>query len=310
MTAPAIAPAVHDWRLWTVDARLVVTDPAALEQAIETCRRITEEVDELASRFRADSLVRRLELTGADQTPIPAVFSALLREALAAAELTDGDLDPTLGRAMQALGRPAASTSTHTLDDGTRLALVDPAPMWRRIRLDTTRDLLTMPAGVLIDLGATAKAQTADWCARAIAEQTGSGVLVSLGGDLATAGPGPDGGWQVHVQDLPDDPEQVVTLRPGLALATSSVQKRRWTTSGQAAHHILDPRTLTPAPLAWRSVTVAAPSATLANTLSTASLVRGRRALRLLADHGLPARLVDLDGQVTALNGWPSEASR
>lgn len=173
MTAPAIAPAVHDWRLWTVDARLVVTDPAALEQAIETCRRITEEVDELASRFRADSLVRRLELTGADQTPIPAVFSALLREALAAAELTDGDLDPTLGRAMQALGRPAASTSTHTLDDGTRLALVDPAPMWRRIRLDTTRDLLTMPAGVLIDLGATAKAQTADWCARAIAEQTG-----------------------------------------------------------------------------------------------------------------------------------------
>lgn len=53
--APAVHTVAHDWRLWTVEARLVVTDPAALDHAIDICHAITDEVDELASRFRSDS---------------------------------------------------------------------------------------------------------------------------------------------------------------------------------------------------------------------------------------------------------------
>lgn len=51
----------------------------------------------------------------------------------------------------------------------------------------------------------------------------------------------------MFVQDLPTDPAQVITLTDGMAVATSSTQKRRWTASGRAAHHILDLRTLSPA---------------------------------------------------------------
>ena len=64
-------------------------------------------------------------------------------------------------------------------------------------------DLLTVPEGVLLDLGATAKAVAADLAADVVASRTGSGVLVELGGDIATRGAHPAGGWQILVDDGP-----------------------------------------------------------------------------------------------------------
>ena len=74
----------------------------------------------------------------------------------------------------------------------------------------------------MLDLGATAKAIAADRCAARVTETTGSGVLVNLGGDIATAGPAPEGGWQVLVSDGDDEPAVAVALPSGAALATSS----------------------------------------------------------------------------------------
>src|SRR5947209_3070737 len=71
---------------------------------------------------------------------------------------------------------------------------------------------VTVPDGVLLDLGATGKAYAAEVCARLVARQCDTGVLVSLGGDLATAGPAPVGGWQVLVQDGPDEPGCTIAL--------------------------------------------------------------------------------------------------
>jgi FAD:protein FMN transferase len=81
-----------------------------------------------------------------------------------------------------------------------RTFLAAPVPAWRRVRLD--RDTLTVPAGARLDLGATAKAWAADHGAAAAARTCGTGVLVALGGDIATAGPAP-GGWGVLVGDQP-----------------------------------------------------------------------------------------------------------
>ena len=63
-------------------------------------------------------------------------------------------------------------------------------PGWREVHLEGR--LLTMPEGVQLDLGATAKAWAADRSAARIAERLGCGVLVSLGGDIAVAGPPPE----------------------------------------------------------------------------------------------------------------------
>src|SRR5262249_59036345 len=84
--------------------------------------------------------------------------------------------------------------------DGPPLKLtVRNVPGWRQIELDEQSGLLSMPAGTRLDLGATAKAWAADRAAARIAADLGCGVLVNLGGDLAGAGRGPDGGWRGRV---------------------------------------------------------------------------------------------------------------
>jgi len=178
-------------------------------------------------------------------------------------------------------------------------------PNWRHVRLDGRT--LSVPAGTVLDLGATAKAHAADLCARQVAAELGVGVLVSLGGDIATAGPAPDGGWRVLVQDGPEEPACTVGLPAGHAIATSSTLRRRWRFDGRSVHHVIDPSTGRPAEPVWRTVTVAAPRCVTANTLTTAAMVRGTAARSWLAGIPVPARLVSAGGDVIAIGGWPQQ---
>ena len=131
-------------------------------------------------------------------------------------------------------------------------------------------------------------------------------MLINLGGDIATAGPAPEGGWQVLVHDDDDDPACSVALPPGAALATSSTVRRRWRRGEDLVHHILDPRTGRSADPVWRTVSVAAQTCFAANTVSTAAIVRGWRALDWIGALGIPARLVDSDRIVHTVGGWPA----
>jgi thiamine biosynthesis lipoprotein len=187
-------------------------------------------------------------------------------------------------------------------------------PGWREVRLEG--ETLTIPEGTRLDLGATAKAWAADRAAARIHRRLGCGVLVSLGGDIAVAGPVPGDGWRIRVQDVtgsPDDPPagpyELIAIRDG-GLATSSIAARRWKRGGDVLHHILDPRTGLPAAPVWRTVSVAAGSCADANAASTAAVIRGRAALGWLAGLGLPARLVDATGVVFTVSGWPAPRRR
>ncbi len=312
-TAPSAASgadgASASWRALGTLVQLVVTDPAALAEARRLLTDDLAEVDAACSRFRADSEIRAL------QDGRPARISPLLAEAIAvalrAARLTDGDVDPTVGAAMSAIGYDRDFEQVKQY--GPKIGLtVRAVPGWREVHLEGQS--LTMPAGVQLDLGATAKAWAADRSATRIASRLGCGVLVSLGGDIAVAGPAPDGGWRIRVQDVtgaPEDPPAgpyaLIAIRDG-GLATSSTAARRWRRGGDVLHHILDPRTGLPAEPVWRTVSVAAGSCADANAASTAAVIRGRGALGWLAGLGLPSRLVDATGVVFTVAGWPSDA--
>jgi thiamine biosynthesis lipoprotein ApbE len=184
-------------------------------------------------------------------------------------------------------------------------------PGWREVRLEGRT--LTMPEGVQLDLGATAKAWAADRSAARLARRFGCGVLVSLGGDIAVAGPVPPGGWRIRVQDTcgrPEDPavgpSSVVSVQAG-GLATSSISARRWRRGSAVLHHILDPRTGLPARPVWRTASVTAASCADANAASTAAIIRGDAAPAWLAGLGLAARLVDVHGIVHTVAGWPPD---
>lgn len=304
-----MAGGAADWPVWSTTARVVVTETPQLDRAVEITRLVLDQVDAACSRFRQDSELAVLAPDLPGGVEVSELLATLVRAALRAAESTGGDVDPTLGNQLAALGydRDIARVADHAF--GTTITTVAMVPGWRRVALDGRR--LTVPADLVLDLGATAKAFAADLAAARIAAELPAGVLVSLGGDIATAGPAPAGGWTILVQDLPADPSATVTLAAGFGLATSSTQKRQWTRSGERMHHILDPRIGRPADPVWRSATVSARSCLEANTVSTACIVRGHRALDLLLDRGLPARLVDRKARVVTVGGWPAEpASR
>jgi FAD:protein FMN transferase len=314
-----VGPDTAQWPVWGTTARLVVTEPAVLPAARTLVERELAAVDAACSRFRADSELMRLTGTPAGTTGPgtggahgePVTVSPLLAElvaaALAAAARTDGDVDPTVGSALRRLGYDRDIALLPGEAHRPLRVRARPAPGWRRIRLDGRR--LTVPAGTELDLGATAKAVTADRCAALVAARCRTGVLVSLGGDLATAGPAPAGGWRILVQDRPGDPACTVAVPAGSAVATSSTASRTWRRAGLILHHVLDPRTGLPATPCWRTVTVAAASCAEANTLTTAALVRGHRAPGWLRTQRCPARLVSTAGEVTTLAGWPDETT-
>jgi thiamine biosynthesis lipoprotein len=72
-----------------------------------------------------------------------------------------------------------------------------------------------------------------------------------------------------------------------------------------AQHHIIDPSTGLPSQSRWRTATVAAGSCVDANIASTAAIVMDRFAAFWLQTAGLPSRLVDRDGHIHRLAGWP-----
>jgi len=319
--AETAASAAASWRALGTLVQLVVTEPRALAEARRLLEADLAAVDLACSRFRADSeictlrAVRGPRATRGPQATVSQQVSPLLAEAIAvalrAAELTDGDVDPTVGAAMSAVGYDRDFEEIQRAGQTEQPVTVRTVPGWREVRLDGRT--LTMPEGVQLDLGATAKAWAADRSAARIARQAGCGVLVSLGGDIAVAGSAPEGGWRIRVQDVtgsPDEPPEgpyaLVAIRDG-GLATSSTRARRWQRGGDVLHHILDPRTGLPAEPVWRTVSVAAGTCADANAASTAAVIRGRAALGWLAKLGLPSRLVDATGAVFTVAGWPED---
>jgi thiamine biosynthesis lipoprotein len=259
-------------------------------------------IEAAASRFRPDSEISALETAAGRPTQVSELLAELLEAGLAAARLTDGDVDPTVGAAIVALGYDR-DFSRLGRDQPIVASATIPAN-WSMVKLADR--VATVPPGVVLDLGATAKAVAADRCAQRVFRATECGVLINLGGDIATAGTTPDGGWQVLVHDDDDDPASSIGLPGGAALATSSTVRRRWRRGGVAYHHILDPRTSRSADPVWRTVSIAAQTCFAANAISTAAIVRGRRAVAWIQELGTPARLLASDRTVHHLGGWPT----
>jgi len=287
-------------------------------EAFESARAAVEAelaaVDLACSRFRPDSELSRLNANAGRSTIVSPLLMQALAQALRAAELTDGDVDPTVGRALELAGydRDFALLTGPGAGAGGQVAITARVREgWREVHVDRERSAVRTPAGVVLDVGATAKAWAADRAAQAAASKAGCGVLVSIGGDLAASGTAPDGGWQVRVTDDHRSdltaPGQTVSIVSG-GLATSSTSVRRWSHHGTTMHHIIDPDTGAPVQGSWRTVSVAAGTCTDANIASTAAIIRSGGALEWLSGLGLPARLVDTEGSVSTVADWPDPA--
>ncbi len=315
---PALAVGTAQFTALGTSASLLVTDPGGTDRACALLRAELGAIDRACSRFRPDSELWRVNNAHGRATRVSALLAEAVAVALAAADVTDGDVDPTCGRSLVRLG----------YDRDFAAARQDPSPLpqpavpaagWRAVELDRRRRTIRLPGEVMLDLGATAKALAADRAAARIAAALNCGALVNLGGDIAVAGDPPERGWLVGILDdqdfdgpgarpAPPRHDAVVTIRDG-GLATSSTKVRAWSRGTAQLHHIIEPSTGMPARSCWRTVSVAAASCVAANTASTAAIIRGDRAPGWLASQHLPARLAGHSGQVVTVAGWPADTT-
>jgi thiamine biosynthesis lipoprotein ApbE len=299
------------WEALGTSVVLRVRDFDALEPARAAVERELDAIDRACSRFRADSELTRVNAGAGRPVRATPLLIEALEVALRAAALTDGDVDPTVGRALELAGydrdwRLLAPPANEPERRTPMIARVRAG--WRTVSLDRAGRTIRLPTGVRLDLGATAKAWAADRAARAASAASGCGALVSLGGDIATCGAAPASGWRIRVTDDhrsdPSAPGQTICIHSG-GLATSSTAVRRWSHAGHTMHHIIDPATGAPVTRTWRTVSVAAADCTDANIATTAAIVRAGAAPAWLADLGLPARFTAWDGRVRTVGSWP-----
>jgi thiamine biosynthesis lipoprotein len=298
------------WQDWSCTVRVVLADglPTSEPPTSPTAdlvervvRGLMDDVSLSASRFRTDSDLARVNRAAGRLVPVRRLTLDLVDVALGAARRTDGACDPTVGRHLVAAGYDADIATVRAR------GVTAPSPGvaaadWTAVRVDRALGRVGVPAGLWLDLGATAKAWTADQAAARLVRALGAPALVALGGDVAVHGRGP--AWPLQVSEHEGGAGEVITLPDG-GVATSSTRGRRWATADGDAHHLIDPRTGRPAAGPYRTATVLAPSCAEANALSTAALVWGDEALDRLAPYA--ARLVDTSGVVVTTAAWPRE---
>ena len=262
----ALRGPAYEWALWSTTVRVVTADPHALPSARRLINAELGRVELAASRVRRDSEVATLP-TGR-RTRISATLTAVLAAALRAAHDSDGAVDPTRAPALQ---------------------VVDHAADWRRIDLDQWAQTVFVPRGVELDPDVIARPWAADRCASVVAETLDVGVLVSLGGHIATAGPAGGGAWEILVGEHGDHTARrgaLVAIPTGLAVVTAT---------SETGHR-------------YRTATVVAAECVTAATWAIATLADPHAYPEGLCGRGLPARLVDADGAVTYCGGWPEDA--
>src|SRR5947199_5112130 len=136
-------------------AVVAVTDPASLAQARATVEQVVARFDEACSRFREDSELTALNAAAGEPVQVSPLLLEAVEAALRAARVTDGDVDPTVGEALIALGYDRDFDSSG--EGGAATVRVASVPGWSTVTVDHAAGTVCTARGVVLDLGATAK---------------------------------------------------------------------------------------------------------------------------------------------------------
>jgi FAD:protein FMN transferase len=269
---------------------LVDTDDRALANAAwRTAEREARRIEEKFSRYKPDNVVHRINHSGGTPIPVDEETASLISYTATCHEMSGGLFDITSG----VLRRVWTFDGSDRVPAEAAVQEVLRHVGWHRVTWEGS--ILTMPAGMEIDLGGIGKEYAVDRAAALIAAEIPYPFLVNFGGDLYASGwrrgrrP-----WRVGV----DDPERTgeaalyrVDLPRG-GLATSGDARRYVVWKGRRLGHILNPKTGWPVEDAPRSVTVLAPTCVEAGTLSTLAYLQGARAGHFLREQGVQFRIV------------------
>jgi len=263
----------------------IETDNAELAERVgAAAEREARRIEQKFSRYRADSVVGKINFGAHQGLVVDAETASLLDYAGQCYELSGGLFDITSG----VLRRVWRFDGSDKIPNPKKVRELLPLIGWSKVSWRPPE--LTLPPGMEIDLGGIAKEYAVD---RVLEEAALAGlpVLVNFGGDLRVSGPRAGGvAWNVAIESVAASGAMAAMLELSQgALATSGDARRFLLRDGERYGHILDPRTGWPARNAPRSVTVAAATCVEAGLTATLAMLQGADAEVFLKDEGFRA---------------------
>ena len=243
-------------------------------------------IEDKFSRYNNDNIIHKINSAKGRPVEVDRETAQLLDFAETLYSLSDAAFDITSGVLRRAWTFDGSDNVPASAEIEALLSLVG----WDKATWQSR--LLTLPAGMEIDLGGIGKEYAVDRAIGILQSADDKPFLVNFGGDLAVTGPPVRRtAWTVGIEapspaGREGDPEPIrasklIELRQG-ALATSGDARRFVMKDGVRYGHVIDPRTGWPVENAARSITVAADTCTQAGMLSTLAMLKGASAEQFL----------------------------
>jgi FAD:protein FMN transferase len=276
--------------------RLVGADKALLQAAAAAAVAEVRRIEAAYSRYRADSVIGRLNARAGSGQAIEADDEtlALLDFAGQLHSISGGRFDATAGVLRRAWNFRAARVPAA----GEVSALL-PLVGWPMVRRQGRHVELARP-GMELDFGGFGKEYAADRAAAVLLAEGVCGGFVDLGGDIRIVGPRADGSaWRLGIRHPREAGGLLAEVDlAGGALATSGDYERFFEVDGRRYAHVLDARSGWPV-ADWRSISVVAPTCAAAGAVCTLAMLAGPAAPDFLQSQGVPWLAMDAAGAVT-----------
>ncbi len=291
------APAYNSALGFYLDAVITISgyaDKEILEGAVALCG----EYEKIFSRTVKGSDVWRINHGEGSPVRVCGDTAELLTIALEVCEKSGGALDITIAPASDLWDFKADEPE---IPDSGELSSAAELVDYTKLKLEG--DMVTLPAGMAIDLGAVAKGYIADKAAEYLKEKGVESAILNLGGNVVALGCKPDGSkWSIGIQDPEKENGRAgySVLVADESVVTSGIYQRGFDKDGVRYHHILDRATGWPVQNGLASVTIIADSSAMADAMSTACFVLGRdMGMSFAEEMGVQAVFIGKDGKVS-----------
>ena len=274
-------------------------DGQLLKDAMKECGRY----EQILSRTIEGSDVWRINHAGGEPVEVSADTAAILRCAAEISEKSGGAFDVTIAPASTLWDFTSGKT---VLPDAKALAAAAALVDYKKVKVEDST--VTLPEGMMIDLGGIAKGYIADRVKAWLEERGVKHAILSFGGNIVAIGKKPDGkDWKVGIQDIdrPTGEYMLVAANRGGSTVTSGIYERGFDLDGVHYHHLLNPKTGWPEQNELASVTILSDSSMEGDALATAAFILGtEKGLELIESlEGIEAVFIARNRKVTYSSG-------